>query len=322
MRFEPNINVCITDNGKTFITPIVEVKNLNSFRSLHGAIEFEIRRQVRLWRESGVTAETGNKSNRGWDDVREVTVAQREKEEAADYRYFPDPDLTPVKPDLEWVARLRDATPELPIPRTERFISEYKLLAKEAPFLVDCRATADLLDHAAECPSDKPALGRHFMSFWARLAKERNTTIAGLAIPAGRIAELTMLVADGTINATGAAQIAKEMVHRVDDRLDQRGFRPAPDDCGVVYEPVDLPEIDPARLADELGLVQSSDTGEIAEWVAQAFTNNEKAVNDARANPKKMQAARGFLTGQVMKLSGGKADPKVVGQLIGQKLSE
>jgi aspartyl-tRNA(Asn)/glutamyl-tRNA(Gln) amidotransferase subunit B len=322
MRFEPNINLQIETDGKTYTTPIVEVKNLNSFRSLYGAVEFETRRQVRQWRETGVTAETGNKSNRGWDDVREVTVAQREKEEAADYRYFPDPDLAPVKPDPAWVARLRDTTPELPIPRTERFISEYKLPPKDAPSLVDCRASADLLDHAAECPSDKPALGRHFMSFWAKLAKERKTTIAGLAIPASRIAELTMWVADGTINATAAAQIAEEMVRRVDKRLDQRGFRPTPDDCGVVYEPVDGPEIDPARLADELGLRQSSDSGKIAEWIDAAFAQNDKAVSDARGNPKKMQAARGFLTGQVMKLSGGRADPKVAGQMIAKKLSE
>lgn len=127
MRFEPNINLKITKDGREFRTPIVEVKNLNSFRALHGAISYEIQRQLEEWRQTGIVTETGNKSNRGWDDVRGVTTPQREKEEAHDYRYFPDPDLVPLTTDRHWVTELREHLPELPIPRTERFISEYKL---------------------------------------------------------------------------------------------------------------------------------------------------------------------------------------------------
>ncbi len=293
MRFEPNINVKIVKAGREYVTPIVEVKNLNSFRSLHGAILYEIPRQVEQWLSDGVTAAAGNKSNRGWDDVREITVPQREKEEADDYRYFPDPDLVPMTFAAEWVNEIREHMPELPITRTERFLSEYKVSAKDAPALVDDRATADLLDHAADAGADKSTLAKHFLSFWAKHANERDTTIARLGVPAERLAELANLVKDGRINATAAAQLSAAML--------------------------DSPAA-PAALAEQLGLIQSHDSGQIAAWVDETLAANEKAVRDALENPKKMKAARGFLTGQVMKLSGGQADPKLVGQLLEQKL--
>jgi aspartyl-tRNA(Asn)/glutamyl-tRNA(Gln) amidotransferase subunit B len=321
MRFEPNVNVKITKDESEYRTPIAEVKNLNSFHSLHAAIIYEVERQVDQWRETGVVAEMGNKSNRGWDDVREITTPQREKEEAHDYRYFPDPDLVPLTTDPRWVEQLREQLPELPIVRTERLISEYKLPAKDAPALVDCRATADLLDQAAEAGGDKITLGKHFLSFWARLANERETTIAGLGLAAPRLAELANLARDGTINATAAAQVATTMVERADRLLGDRP-RPQVDRCQGKFPPVDAPELAPLKLANELGLLQSSDQDENAAWVDQALTANQKAVRDAVSNPKKLKAARGFLTGQVMKLSGGQADPKIVGPLIEQRLSE
>lgn len=295
IRFEPNINLRIHHEDRTYTTPIVEVKNLNSFKALHGAIEFEIHDQVRRWRETGRTSATGNKQNRGWDDVHGITLPQREKEEAHDYRYFPDPDLVPLTPDPGRIAALKDEMPELPIPRTARFIAEYKLSPKDAPALVDDRATADLLDQAKDAGGDATTLGKHFLSFWLMHANERHTTIAALAIPAERFAQLATLQHEGAINATAAAQIAEAMLDR-----------PVP----------------PAELAQAMGLLQSRDTGEITAWIEAAFAANAKAVQDAVGNPKKLQAARGFLVGQVMKLSGGKADPRIVGELIERKLTE
>lgn len=354
MRFEPNINLKITGNQGEYRTPIVEVKNLNSFRSLHGAISFEVQRQLDSWRQTGAVAEVGNKSNRGWDDVREVTTPQREKEEAHDYRYFPDPDLVPLTTDPDWVDELREHLPELPIPRTERFISEFKLSANDAPVLVDCRATADLLDHAADAGGDKITLGKHFLGFWSKYANRRQTTIAGLRIPARRMAELANLVKDREISATAAARVAQVMVEQVAKEANKRGgegamgkhrkahddtsgvefartgaakslslaARPAADICTIVCDSLDSPDIAPAKLAEEIGLLQSTDEDETAVWVDQALAANQKAVQDALANPKKLKAARGFLTGQVVKLSGGKADPKIVGALIEKRLLE
>ncbi|MBK9129299.1 MAG: Asp-tRNA(Asn)/Glu-tRNA(Gln) amidotransferase subunit GatB [Phycisphaerales bacterium] len=347
MRFEPNINLRITKEGREYRTPIVEVKNLNSFRSVHLAIQYEIRRQAEEWLETGVVAATGNKSNRGWDDEREITVPQREKEEAHDYRYFPDPDLVPVTTDSRWVAQLKDQMPELPACRTERLISEYKVPARDAPALVDDRASADLLDEAAALCGEKVAVAKHFMSFWAKLANERQTSISQLGVPAACMAELTRLQCDGVINASAAAQIAEHMaqaVWPVEEGAEERRGEGAEEGRGKEEEGDGLvgkraagelaapirPQggracPSPRALAEQLGLIQSQDTGQIAAWVDAAFARpeNQKAIQDAIANrnPKKLQAARGFLLGQVMKISGGKADPKIVGGLVDERLA-
>lgn len=297
MRFEPNVNLRIRGPAGEALTPIVEVKNLNSFRAVQRAIEFEIARQFDEWRATGRAAAPGNKSNRGWDDQREITLPQREKEEAADYRYLPDPDLGAVLPDAALVQHLREEMPELPIPRTERLICEYKLPPREAPALIADRASADLLDHAAEVGGDKVTLGKHFLSFWARLANQRKTTIAGLGVRPAAMAELATLAADGSISATAAARIAEAVVS-------------------------DGADASPRRLAQSLGLMQSRDEGQVAGWVEQVLAANAPAVRDALENPKKLQAARGFLAGQVMKLSGGKADPKLAAALIESRLRQ
>ncbi|HMQ15357.1 MAG TPA: Asp-tRNA(Asn)/Glu-tRNA(Gln) amidotransferase subunit GatB [Phycisphaerae bacterium] len=297
MRFEPNINVRISRDGREHLTPIVEVKNLNSFRALHAAIEYEVQRQVQEWLKNGRNAASGNKSNRGWDDERGITLPQREKEEAHDYRYFTDPDIPALSIDPEWVARMRDEMPELPLTRSERIVAEYKVSPRDAPAIAGDRATADLLDHAAEAGGDKQILGKHFLSFWSAHANQRGTTIAGLGVSPEHMGELARLQRDGLINATAAGQIAETLLGGGDG-----------------------PSASPRQIAERLGLLQSRDEGQIAEWVAAALAVNAKAVEDARGNPKKMQAARGFLTGQVMKLSGGKADPRIVAELIDRQL--
>ena len=119
MRFEPNVNLVITKDGKQYKTPIVEVKNLNSFRALEKSIEYEIGRQLDRFLETGEVMEMGNKSTRGWDDVKEVTVLQREKEEAHDYRYFPDPDLVPVQIGEQWLSEIKSRLCELPLEETD-----------------------------------------------------------------------------------------------------------------------------------------------------------------------------------------------------------
>ncbi len=326
MRFEPNINVRIRRDQCEYLTPIVEVKNLNSFRSLQAAIECEIRRQVEVWLEDGRTAAPGNKSNRGWDDVQLVTLPQREKEEAHDYRYFPDPDLVPLTIDPAWVEELRASLPELPIPRTERFVREYGLAPRDAAALVDDRATADLLDHAARSGGDRAILARHFLSFWAMLAHQRATTIAGLGLPPAALAELAELVRAGEINATAAAKIAGLMIERVWGPLTRdtpQGPLPASTEVAALPRPgTGRAPPCPRALAAELGLLQTRDADQIAAWVEQAMAANAGAVRDALSNPKKLQAARGFLAGQVMKLSGGRADPKLAAALLEQRLRE
>ncbi|HOW69986.1 MAG TPA: Asp-tRNA(Asn)/Glu-tRNA(Gln) amidotransferase subunit GatB [Phycisphaerae bacterium] len=294
MRFEPNVNVAIEHDGQEYRTPISEVKNLNSFRAVRGAIAHEIERQVNDWMaDRDYVIGKRPKENRGWDDVRGITEFQRSKEEAHDYRYFPDPDLVPVEISDECLERIRASVGELPLEREARMQADYGLSQADAATILRDRATVDLFEEAAGF-GHAPTLGKQFISFWLAQANARGCRIAQLGIDAGRLGELSRITADGVINATAAQAVAEKMLDSGDS---------------------------PTAIAERDGLVQVRDQGAMAGWVTQAFEANAKAVQDALANPKKKAQARGFLLGQVMKISGGQADPKMVGRLIDEKLS-
>ena len=296
MRFEPNINVSITAQGREYRTPICEVKNLNSFRSVRSAIDFEHRRQVQDWlADSGYVIGERPNENRGWDDEKGVTVFQRGKEGAHDYRYFPEPDLVPVQVDRAWLDGIRSRLPEMPLARRSRLMESHGLSEDDAAAVVSDRATADLYDQAIEQGGSPTTLTKHFVNIWAKLAGDRGVSISGLDIEAARLAELSKMVDDDTASATAAKQIAERMVDSAEH---------------------------PRALAKSMGLVAVLDTDQTAAWVDQAFADNEKAVRDATSNPKKAEKAAGFLRGQVMKISGGKANPKLTGELIAARLAE
>jgi aspartyl-tRNA(Asn)/glutamyl-tRNA(Gln) amidotransferase subunit B len=300
MRFEPNINLKVRAGGTEFATPIFEVKNLNSFRALDRAVAWVIEYQKQqvtaaLAQGKEYTLQSLGKQNWGWRDEAGIGEFQRGKEEAHDYRYFPDPDLVPVVMDDAWLESLRARVPELPLQRRARLCSQIGLSAADAETIVTDRASADLFDAALAAGADGRTLGKHFISFWARYANERNTTIADLGVDAGRIAELTKLAADGTISATAAQQVAEKIIGSSDS---------------------------PRALAERDGLIQATGADEHQAWVDQAFAENPQAIQDAIRNPKKRKAALGFLTGQVMKVSKGKANPKITNLLVQQKLEQ
>ncbi|MCK6457409.1 MAG: Asp-tRNA(Asn)/Glu-tRNA(Gln) amidotransferase subunit GatB [Phycisphaerae bacterium] len=296
MRFEPNVNVAITFGGVEYRTPIAEIKNLNSFRAIRNAIAYEIDRQVGEWRrDHDYTLEKCGKLNLGWDDDRGVTEFQRSKEEAHDYRYFPDPDLVPVTISAEQIDAIRSEIGELPLARQERLRMQLALTDVDAATLTADRATSDLLAAAIAVGGDPKTLCKQFISFWSAQANARSTTIAGLGVSAPRLAELANLTRDGTISATAAATVAQKML--------------------------DVPAA-PREIAAAAGLLQVRDEAATREWVEQAVAANPQAVRDAKENPRKRQAAAGFLRGQVMKISGGKANPKLVGELIERRLAE
>jgi aspartyl-tRNA(Asn)/glutamyl-tRNA(Gln) amidotransferase subunit B len=191
------------------------------------------------------------------------------------------------------VARAR--LPELPIARRARLVSQFGLSAKDAETIVGDRATADLFEAAVAAGAEAGVVGKQLVNVWSKLANDRGCGVTDLGVDANRVAQLAAIVSDGTINKTAANAIAEVMLDRSET---------------------------PAALANELGLVQVQDTNATKAWVEQAFADNEQAVRDALGNPKKTKAAAGFLRGQVMKLSGGKADPKLVGELIEQRLVE
>ncbi|MDX2148974.1 MAG: Asp-tRNA(Asn)/Glu-tRNA(Gln) amidotransferase subunit GatB [Planctomycetota bacterium] len=292
MRFEPNINCeLVLEDGRIVRTPIVEVKNLNSFKSLKGAIEYEAREQPERWLRTGQEMSAGSKTTRGWDDVREVTLPQREKEDAHDYRYFPDPDLPPVVVDEAWEARVRGTLLELPLTRMMRFRRDYGLSAREAAAIVeerdDCDYFEDVVRELQTRNVNGPRAGRlaanWILQAGLKLANERGVRVAALGINAGQLAALAALRESGALGNQAADELFSLLA--------------SPEHRGA----------DPHTLAQSRGLLTVRDEGALRAWCEQAMTENPQSVADLKQGK---QAAIGRLVGAVMKASGGKADAK------------
>jgi aspartyl-tRNA(Asn)/glutamyl-tRNA(Gln) amidotransferase subunit B len=294
MRFEPNVNLTITKDGREYKTPIVEVKNLNSFRALERSIEYEISRQFDDFIESGRVMEMGNKSTRGWDDAHQVTVLQREKEEAHDYRYFPEPDLVPVELSEQWLEEIQSRICELPLKKQMRFVSEYGLSDYDAGVLTADRATAEFFDKTVQTGADPKKACNLITQDYMKLANERGCGVAELGISPEQVAELTQMIMRGEVSSTAASTISSLLV--------------------------DSPELSPGQIAESHNLIQKSDAAELEKIVEQVLSENAAAVEDVRSGGKKSGKARGFLLGQVMQKTKGQANPKVVSEILGRKL--
>jgi aspartyl-tRNA(Asn)/glutamyl-tRNA(Gln) amidotransferase subunit B len=293
MRFEPNINLVITKNGTEYKTPIVEIKNLNSFRALERSVNHEEQRQLDEFLETGRVLESGSKTTRGWDDEREVTVLQREKEEAHDYRYFPEPDLVPVELTPQWMDEIRSNLCELPLEKQMRYIEQYKLSDYDAGVLTADRSTADFFEWAVEAGAEPKRVCNLLTQTGLKMAKDKECGIDDLGISAQSVARLVMMVEAETISAGSSAAIFEAMVETGKE-----------------------PEV----LAEELNLVQKSDAGELASIVERVLADNPNAVRDVKSGGKKSKKARGFLMGQVMQKTKGQANPKVVSEILAGKL--
>jgi len=294
MRFEPNINLIITKDGTEYKTPIVEVKNLNSFRALERSVDYEIQRQLDEFLETGQVMEMGNKTTRGWDDVNEVTVLQREKEEAHDYRYFPDPDLVPVELKGQWLGNIRARLCELPIKRQMRYVNEYKLSDYDAGVLTSERSMAEYFEEVIAEGGEPKRACNIITQDLLKLANEKGCSVAELDIPAKHIAELCKMVVIGDVSATAATTISEIMAASCD--------------------------LTPREIAEEHNLMQKSDAGELEAMVDQVLAENPKAVADVKSGGKKSKKAQGFLLGQVMQKTKGRANPKVVSGILDKKL--
>ncbi len=294
MRFEPNINLVVTKNGTEYKTPIVEVKNLNSFRALERSVEYEIQRQLDVFLETGQVLEMGNKSTRGWDDARQITVLQREKEEAHDYRYFPEPDLVPVEMSDSWLSGIKGRLCELPLKRQIRYVDEYGLSDYDAGVLTADRATAEFFDEAVKAGGEPKKVCNLVTQDYQKLANERGCNVSELKVPPEKVAQLATMITEGVVSATASSTIAAISV-------------------------VDLNKT-PEEIAKEHNLVQKSDAGELEGIVEQVLKENPGAVEDVTSGGKKSKKARGFLLGQVMQKTGGQANPKVVSGILEKKL--
>lgn len=289
MRFEPNINVHITDGeGKVHKTAITEVKNLNSFSSLQRATDYEVHRQLNEWIDSG---SLGRKSTYGWDDNAGRTFHQRDKEEAHDYRYFPDPDLVPVDVDDAWLNQLKEQIGELPATRRKRYVEALGLKELDATILAGDRETGDFFE-AVLAGGAQASRASALMEALRELANERGEARpTALGIAPTRVAEIAKLVQENKIAAS--KETAKKIVAALAEN--------------------DAPA---EQAAQSLGLLQSSDTGPIDAAIDALIAQNPPALNDYKAGKK---AARGALIGTIMK-SGKGLNAKVVGERLDAKL--
>lgn len=294
MRFEPNINLVVTKDGSEHRTPIAEVKNLNSFRALERSVDYEIRRQLDDFQQSGEVMQMGNKSTRGWDDANEVTVLQREKEEAHDYRYFPEPDLVPVEVKGQWLEEIRGRLCELPLKKQMRYVEQYKLSDYDAGVLTAERSTAEFFEQVVTAGGEPKRVCNLLTQLGLKLANEKGCSVAELGVTPKSLAQLAQMVEAGETSATASTSIFEEIVKTGKE---------------------------PQILAKELNLIQKSDAGELEAIVEQVFKENPKAVEDVKSGGKKSKKAQSFLLGQVMQKTKGQANPKVVSKILSEKLS-
>lgn len=293
MRFEPNINVVIEKDGQTYKTPIVEIKNLNSFKALEGAVRHEFVRQIQEWLETGRVMGQRAKTTRGWDDVRLVTTLQRHKEDADEYRYFPDPDLVPLEVDAAWLDQLRADLPELPRERSARYLKQLKLNPKDAAAIVEEPELTRFFEAVLAEGVEPKRAAAMLLNYGQKRANERGCGVHELGITPNQIRQLSDLVANDRIGSSAADEL-----------------------FGVLCDSA-MAEKNVEELASERNLIQVSDDSAMESWVAQAIAEQPQAADDVRSGK---QAAIGRLVGAVMKASGGQANPKLAQQKLRQAL--
>jgi len=280
-------NISLRRRGAAEYGVKVEIKNMNSFKNVQRALEFEAKRQAKAL----ASGERVVQETRLWEADKGYTLSMRSKEYAHDYRYFPEPDLEPLKVEQRWVDQLRTTLPELPVARQQRFVSQYGLPVHDAGLLTQSRALADYYEAAArEYPKPK------IVSNWVRsellreLPGDHEAAIARCPIPPKNLARLLALIDDGTISG----KIAKD-----------------------VFEKMYRSGEDAETIVKREGLVQVADAGALAAVVEQVLAANAPAVEDWKKGKKQ---SLGFLVGQVMKATQGKANPAIVNQLLLEKL--
>ena len=282
-----DVNVSVHKPGEPFGTR-TEMKNMNSFRSIVRAIEYEVERQIDVLEDGGkIEQETLR-----WDDVSGKTFPMRDKEDAQDYRYFPDPDLVAIKLSEEYIENIKNTLPELPESRKERYLKEYELSEKDAKLITSSKYLSDLFEKAIEVCHNPKAVCNWIISDISRILNE--TEMEPIAIPfdANQLGKLVVLIDKGTISSS----IGKK----------------------VLVELFENPR-DPEEIIKEKGWIQISDEGAIKEVVMKILEANPQSVADFKAGKDR---ALGFLVGQAMKETKGKANPKMLNEMFLAELNK
>jgi aspartyl-tRNA(Asn)/glutamyl-tRNA(Gln) amidotransferase subunit B len=279
-------NVSVRPVGETKLGTKAEVKNVNSFRFLKQALEYEIDRQIDLVSNG----ERVRQETRLWDAAAGRTVAMRSKEEAHDYRYFPEPDLPPLRIDADEIARMRAELPELPDVRKRRLVTQYALPEYDAGILTQSAALADYFEKTAAASGNAKASSNWIMGELARKMNATGDDITAVPIAPAQLGELITLIDKGTINGPTAKE---------------------------VFEKMYTSKRSAAEIVEKEGLAQVSDDNAIVDMIRGVLAANADAVASYKAGK---AASFGFLVGQVMKAAAGKANPKLVNALLKREL--
>lgn len=281
-------NVSVRPVGQKELGTKTEIKNINSFRGVERAIEYEAMRQAELLEEGGTVVQ----ETRTWDEKEGVTKSMRKKEEANDYRYFPEPDLVPFTVSEEYIEEIRKTLPELPDARKERYMESYGLTSYDADYLTNDKARADYFEAMVAAGADPKEAANWLMGDFAKKLSQSGLEMAAAPVTAAALADLLGLIGKGTISGKIAKQVFSDMWETGKDA---------------------------ETIVKEKGLVQISDTGALEELADRIIAANPQSVADFKAGKKK---AVGFLMGQIMKETKGKANPQVVNGILTKKLSE
>jgi aspartyl-tRNA(Asn)/glutamyl-tRNA(Gln) amidotransferase subunit B len=284
--FRCDANVSLRPRGETVLGAKVEVKNMNSFRAVHRALEYEITRQIGVLESGGQIAQ----ETRGWVEAQGATLSQRSKEYAHDYRYFPEPDLPPLRMDAPWVDGVRAKLPELPIARAARLAAEHGIPAYDAAVLTDTREDADAYEALVATGVPAKLAANWQMGEVARLARETHVQLARSGLGVDGLARLLQLVQSGTVNQTVAKELLEELY---------------------------VSGGDPEEVVRERGLGTVRDDAALVELVDAAIAEKPEAVADYKAGKEK---ALQSLVGSVMKATRGQADANRVNELLRERL--
>ena len=283
-----DVNVSVRKKGETKLGTRTEMKNMNSFRSIVRAIEYEVDRQIDVIENGGkIDQETLR-----WDDVSGKTFPMRDKEDAQDYRYFPDPDLVAIKLSEEYIENIKNSLPELPESRKERYLQEYKLSEKDAKLITASKYLSDLFEEAVKVCNNPKAVNNWIISDISRILNETEMEPIQIPFDAKQLAKLVVLIDKGTISSS----IGKK----------------------VLVELFENPR-DPEDTIKEKGWIQISDEGAIKEVVLKILENNPQSIADYKGGKDK---ALGFLVGQAMKETKGKANPQMLNKMFLEELNK
>jgi len=285
--FRCDANISVRPVGQKELGTRAEVKNINSFRYVEKAIEYEIKRQIRVLKEGGTIVQ----ETRLWDANSGITESMRSKEEAHDYRYFPEPDLTPIIVEQTMIDEIRAALPELPDAKRKRFVSDFGLPEYDADLLTSEKAVAAWFEDSVKAGGNPKAVSNWIMGELMRVLNEENTAIEDCPLKPEQLAGMLLLIEKGTISGKMAKDVFSEMYRTGKDA-----------------------EI----IVKEKGLFQISDESAIEKAVDEIIAKHPAEVERFRAGEEKLL---GFFVGQVMKATKGKANPQMLNDLMKKKLS-